>query len=141
MNNPFSTCQSAGIIVEIGGNHEGDLNYAFKLIDKALETGARSIKFQSYTGNSLVNEKIDPERSKHFDKFAISYDQQKEIAKYVLKRGGNFMSSLWDLESLEILNPLINIHKVGSGDLRRISRSTLNQTNLPYFTALPCMEI
>ena len=120
MNNPFSTCQSAGIIVEIGGNHEGDLNYAFKLIDKALEAGAKSIKFQSYTGNSLVNQEIDPDRAKHFDRFSISYELQKEIAKYVIEKGGNFMSSLWDLESLEALNPFINIHKVGSGDLTNL---------------------
>lgn len=142
MDKSFSTCQSAGIIVEIGGNHEGDLAYAFKLIDKAFDAGAKSIKFQSYTGNTLVNKKIDLERAQHFDKFAIPYDSQKEIAEYVIKKGGNFMSSLWDLESLEILNPYINIHKVGSGDLTNIFLiSEICKTNKPLILSTAMADI
>jgi len=144
MHKSFSTCQSAGIIVEIGGNHEGNPEYAFRLIDKALKTGAKSIKFQSYTGNSLVNKEIDPDRARHFDKFAISYDLQQEIAEYVIKKGGNFMSSLWDLESLEILDPFINIHKVGSGDLTNLPMiSEICKTKKPLIlsTAMSDLEL
>ena len=79
--------------------------------------GAKSIKLQSYTADSLVNKNVDPDRANHFNKFTISYDHQKEIAQYIIDKGGNFMSSLWDLNSIEALDPFIKIHKIGSGDL------------------------
>ena len=37
------------IIVEIGVNHEGDLDLALKMMKLAYEAGAKIIKFQSYT--------------------------------------------------------------------------------------------
>ena len=48
------------LIAEIGGNHEGNFNYAVDLAHLAIESGVDSIKFQIYSGNSLVNEKVDP---------------------------------------------------------------------------------
>jgi len=121
-NNNFSiTCKDAGVIVEIGGNHEGDIDYAYKLVDSAISAGAQSIKLQSYTANSLVNNKLNPDRAKHFEKFTLPYHQQIDIAKYIASKGAMFMSSLWDLKSLELLDPYIDIHKVGSGDLTNYS--------------------
>ena len=103
-NNNFSiTCKDAGVIVEIGGNHEGDIDYAYKLVDSAISAGAQSIKLQSYTANSLVNNKLNPDRAKHFEKFTLPYHQQIDIAKYIASKGAMFMSSLWDLKSLELL--------------------------------------
>jgi N,N'-diacetyllegionaminate synthase len=115
----------ASVIVEIGGNHEGDINYAFSLIDKAIQAGGKNIKLQSYTGLSLVNHKLDPSKVAHFDRFSIPYDGQVELAKYVIDNGANFMSSLWDESSFQMLNPFIKIHKVGSGDLNNYQMLSL----------------
>ena len=41
-------------IAEIGGNHEGDFEYAKRLTELAIKSGADAIKFQFYTGDSLV---------------------------------------------------------------------------------------
>ena len=46
------------LIAEIGGNHEGNFNRV-DLAHLAIESGVDSIKFQIYSGNSLVNEKVD----------------------------------------------------------------------------------
>ena len=48
---------SAGplLIAEIGGNHEGDFEYAKKLTQLAIESKADYVKFQIYTGDTLVS--------------------------------------------------------------------------------------
>jgi N-acetylneuraminate synthase/N,N'-diacetyllegionaminate synthase len=43
------------LIAEIGGNHEGDFEYAKKLTQLAIESGADFVKFQIYTGDGLVS--------------------------------------------------------------------------------------
>ena len=54
------------IIAEIGGNHEGDYEYAKYLTHLAAESGVDAIKFQIYSGDTLVNRNYDPERNNHF---------------------------------------------------------------------------
>ena len=43
------------IIAEIGINHNGDINEAKKLIDKASETGVDAVKFQTYITEQRVD--------------------------------------------------------------------------------------
>ena len=57
------------LIAEIGGNHEGDFNYAKKLVRLAINTGVDVVKLQLYTGSGLVNSSISEDRHKHFKKF------------------------------------------------------------------------
>ena len=47
------------IIAEAGVNHNGDLLLAFKMIDKAVESGVDAIKFQSFAAERLVTEGLD----------------------------------------------------------------------------------
>ena len=55
------------LIAEIGGNHEGDFQYAKKLTKLAIKSGADVAKFQIYNGDSLVNKIQSPERYLHFN--------------------------------------------------------------------------
>lgn len=136
------TVFDAAVIVEIGGNHEGDLAYAYKLVDAAISVGAKNIKLQSYTGPSLVNQQVDPERAKHFERFALPYNDQVKIAKYVLGKGASFMSSLWDKESFEVLDPYIDVHKVGSGDLTNFQMiDRICETNKPLILSTAMSDI
>jgi sialic acid synthase SpsE/sugar phosphate isomerase/epimerase len=43
------------IIAEIGNNHQGDVNMAYDLIDRAVETGVDAIKFQHRTLQTLYS--------------------------------------------------------------------------------------
>ena len=52
------------LIAEIGGNHEGNFNYAKKLTKLAIKSDVDVIKFQIYTGDTLVNELQSPSRNK-----------------------------------------------------------------------------
>ena len=105
------------VIAEIGGNHEGNLDYAKKLLTDAANGGADAVKFQTYFPEKIVSKVEDPDRYKHFGKFSLPIENYFELAELAKENGVMFMSSVWDHESLNELNPVIDIHKVGSGDL------------------------
>jgi len=46
--------QTCFIIAEAGVNHNGRLDLALKLVDKAVESGADAVKFQSFRADSIV---------------------------------------------------------------------------------------
>lgn len=105
------------VIAEIGGNHEGSLEYAKKLLTEAAKSGADAVKFQTYFPDKIVSKVEDPKRHEHFGKFSLPIDNYLELADLAKKLGVMFMSSVWDHDSLNELNSVIDIHKVGSGDL------------------------
>ncbi|MEQ4788418.1 N-acetylneuraminate synthase family protein [Morganella morganii] len=105
------------LIAEIGGNHEGDFEYAKKLAHLAIESDADFIKFQIYSGNTLVNSVESPDRHKHFKKFELSREQYVELAKVVTSAGKKFMASIWDIDMIEWVDEYNPIYKIGSGDL------------------------
>ena len=44
-------------IADIGANHDGKINRAFKLIELAKEAGAHAAKFQNFTASKIVSKK------------------------------------------------------------------------------------
>jgi N-acetylneuraminate synthase/N,N'-diacetyllegionaminate synthase len=105
------------LIAEIGGNHEGDFSYAKDLTILACESETDYIKFQIYTGNSLVNPEISPDRNTHFKKFELTPGQYIELADMCLKYGKGYMASVWDMNAFDWIDPYLKIYKIGSGDL------------------------
>lgn len=49
------------IIAELSGNHQGNLDQALELIDKAAATGADAIKIQTYTPDTITLDHDGPE--------------------------------------------------------------------------------
>jgi len=113
----FNGKNNVYLIAEIGGNHEGDFEYAKKLTKLAAESGADAVKFQIYTGDSLVNAKYDPDRNEHFKKFELTKQQYIDLAKLCDELEITFMASVWDMNALNYIDSYIPIYKVGSGDL------------------------
>lgn len=105
------------LIAEIGGNHEGDFEYAKKLCQLAIDTDVDMVKFQIYTGDSLVSREESPVRNKHFKRFELSPAQHIELAEMVQAAGLMYTSSVWDLEAMDWIDPYIPVYKIGSGDL------------------------
>jgi N,N'-diacetyllegionaminate synthase len=117
MKNLFYGRNGPLLIAEIGGNHEGDFNYALKLTDLAVESGADVVKFQLYTGKGLVNKKLAPDRYKHFQGFELTKKQHLTIAKKVKDAGLIYLASVWDMEMLDWIDSYLDFYKIGSGDL------------------------
>lgn len=105
------------LIAEIGGNHEGNFEYAKELTQLACESGVDAVKFQIYTGDSLVSKVEDPDRNKHFKKFVLKSDQYIELAKQCKRNNVLFTASVWDTNAFEWIDPYIPFYKIGSGDL------------------------
>lgn len=105
------------LIAEIGGNHEGDFEYAKKLTQLALASGADYVKFQIYTGDGLVNPVEGAARNKHFKKFELSKEQHIELAKICQENKAGYLASVWIPEAIEWIDPFMDFYKIGSGDL------------------------
>lgn len=109
------------LIAEIGGNHEGDFEYAKKLTKLAVESGVDAVKFQVYTGDTLVNDIQSSDRNKHFKKFELTKNQYIELAEICRKRDVSFTASVWDEDAIDWIDPYMSFYKIGSGDLTAYS--------------------
>lgn len=117
------------IIAEIGVNHNGDINLAKKLIDISKDVNANAVKFQTFNTDKLVKKnapKAEYQKNNKNDK-TTQYDMIKkleltksdfiELKKYAESKNIMFISTPFDIESVELLNDIgIEIYKVGSGD-------------------------
>ena len=105
------------LIAEIGGNHEGDFNYAKRLVKLAIISGVDVIKFQIYQGKNLVSPVESKKRFKHFKKFELTQKQHISIAKMCQKAKVCYLASVWDNQSLIGIDKYLKFYKIGSGDL------------------------
>jgi len=105
------------LIAEIGGNHEGDFEYAKRLTQLAIEADVDFIKYQLYSGETLVSRVENPIRNKHFKKFELGQAQYIKLAKMCQAAGIGFMASVWDTDYLSWIDDFMPIYKIGSGDL------------------------
>lgn len=105
------------IIAEIGGNHEGDIDKARNLMRLAIDAGADSVKFQVYTGDTLVNRREDLERVKHFNRFSLTDEEYIALATECIALGADFNASIWNERQIDLLDPFMTFYKIGSGDL------------------------
>lgn len=127
------------IIAEAGVNHNGDINLAKKLIEQAAKAGADVVKFQTFKANSCVS--VSAKKAKYqlettakeesqlemIQKLELSYESHFELMKHCKKHGITFLSTPFDLESVEFLRGLdLPYFKIPSGEI----------TNLPYLKAV-----
>ena len=121
------------IIAEAGVNHEGDIDKAFLMIEQAKKAGADAIKFQAYKAEKLASKNSpyywdiskEPTRSQYelFKKYDKFWKKEFEkLVNYARKKGIDFMSTPFDIESADFLEPLVTAYKVASADI----------TNLPF---------
>lgn len=105
------------LIAEIGGNHEGDFEYAKRLTKLAIDSDVDFVKFQIYTGDTLVSSVESPTRNAHFKKFELSREQHVYLASMVKDAGLRYTSSVWDESVFSWIDPFVSLYKIGSGDL------------------------
>ena len=118
------------IIAEAGVNHNGDINLAKRLIDKAIEAGVDAVKFQTFKAKNLVSKnakkaKYQIENTKNSEsqyemlkRLELSFKDFIELKRYCDEKGVIFLSTPFDNESIEFLNDLgIEIFKIPSGEI------------------------
>lgn len=129
---------SVVVIAEAGVNHNGDIRLAKKLIEAAKWAGADYVKFQTFISENLVSsvaEKADYQKkasSNHnneesqlemLKQLELSKEDFVELKKYCGELGIGFLSTPFDLESIDFLKELnMDFWKIPSGEI----------TNLPY---------
>ena len=130
------------IIAEIGVNHGGSVELAYKMIDEAKKSGADAVKFQTFKASSLVGKNTpkvayqlsttDNDES-HFEminSLEFKYEDHKPVFDYCQSKGIDFISTPYDSESAIFLDNLgVQIFKTASADivdlpLHRILAST-----------------
>ncbi len=123
------------IIAEAGVNHNGDMELAKKLVDKAKWAGADAVKFQLFksenmTSSSAVKANYQRKTTGEMEsqlqmlkKLEIGYDEHRILMEYCVELGIDFLTSPFDIESIKELCDLgIELIKIPSGEI----------TNLPY---------
>lgn len=103
------------IIAEIGNNHEGSFDLAEEMIEKAAQSGADAVKFQTIVPELLVSIS-DQERIKKLKKFQFSYQQFEKLKNYAASKNILFFSTPFDLTSASFLNSIQSVFKIASGD-------------------------
>ena len=123
------------ILAEAGVNHNGSLKIAKQLALTAKQCGADIVKFQTAKLNSLVSKyavmaeyqkkNIGREMSQQemLKKLLLTYDEFRELSAYCDEIGIRFLSTPFDLDSIDFLEELgCCMWKIPSGEI----------TNLPY---------
>ena len=123
------------IIAEAGVNHNGDLELAKQLIDVAANAGADYVKFQTFSADRIVSRSAlkaeyqqkttDASETQYemLKRLELSHEMHLELIKHCEKQSIKFLSTGFDIESVELLVGLgIDLIKIPSGEI----------TNLPY---------
>ena len=117
-------------IADIGANHNGSLEKAIELIHLAKEAGADTAKFQNFQADKIVSKTgFDNMKGKlsHQSKWKKSVFEVYEDASIsknwtILKEecekaGIDYFTSAYDFESVDLVDPYVDMYKIGSGDI------------------------
>lgn len=128
------------IIAEAGVNHNGSIELAKQLIDKAVEAGVDIIKFQTFKSEKLVSKyakqaeyqqrnigKVDDSQYAMLKKLELSPENHYELIQYCQVKGIRFFSTAFDIDSINFLHSLnLGFWKIPSGEI----------TNYPYLKTI-----
>lgn len=127
------------VIAEAGVNHNGSLELAKRLIDVAADARADAVKFQTFRAEKEISQrarKADYQiantgsTESQLDmvrKLELGVDDHRELIAYTKSRSIDFLSTPFDLDSLDVLADVFKLSniKMASGEI----------TNLPLLLA------
>ena len=119
------------IIAEAGVNHNGSLENAIKLVDKAYESGADCIKFQAFSADELVIKK-EPQYEM-LSKLELSEEDFEQMMLCSKNRRLEFLATPFSVKWVEILYELgVAGFKISSGSINSLNLlEAVAKTNLP----------
>lgn len=118
-------------IADIAANHDGDLERAKALIHLAKEAGADAAKFQNFRAAKIVSDRGFRElggqqshqstwKKSVFEVYkgaSIPWEWTEVLKAEATKAGIDYFSTPYDLETVAMLDPFVDVFKVGSGDI------------------------
>lgn len=119
------------VIAEAGVNHNGELDLAIELVDRAAEAEADFVKFQTFKASNLAaasaakadyqlntTDASESQRSM-LERLELSEAAHRTLIERCAEKNIRFLSTAFDLSSLDLLaNALsLNTLKIGSGEL------------------------
>ncbi len=113
------------IIPEMGINHAGKLEIAFKIVKSAFKAGAKIIKNQTHIAEdeySYEAKKIIPDNAKQniFDlikRCELTMEEEFKLKKYTESLGLEYLSTPFSRKAVDRLNKLkVKAFKIGSGE-------------------------
>jgi len=128
----------AFVIAEIGINHNGSLENAFKMIDAAVEAGCSAVKFQLFTAKNLYPKTAgrinwyDSDKKYSYDifeavkAFELPLNWIDRLMAYCSLAGIEFISSVFDAKEM---------HALVTRGIKKIKLSSYTITNLPLIEA------
>ena len=119
------------IIAEAGVNHNGSVERALKMIDVAADSGVDIIKFQTFNAKQVITQKTpkagyqvrttgDAESMLEMaQKLELNNDAHYSLVHHCKEQGIEFLSSPFDMQSLQFLvgNLKLEKIKIGSGEI------------------------
>ena len=119
------------IIAEAGVNHNGSLDLAKQLVDKAVDAGVDYIKFQTFKAEKLVTKaakqaeyqqkNIGKEGDSQYQmlkKLELSSEEHQILIDYCTMFGIKFFSTAFDFDSMDYLHSLnLGLWKIPSGEV------------------------
>lgn len=119
------------VIAEAGVNHNGNPDYAFQLVDAAVNAGADTVKFQTFKAESIASRhapkaeyqlQTTDSKESQFDmlkKLELSEVVFKELKQYCQKQNIHFLSTAFDFPSLYFLTDQLGLDtlKIASGEI------------------------
>lgn len=118
-------------VADIGANHDGSLDRAYELIEKAKEAGADAAKFQNFQAEKIVskfgfdNLKGQVSHQANWDKSvfevyqdaSVSFDWTSKLKEKCDEVGIDYFTSPYDFESVDRIDQYVDLYKIGSGDI------------------------
>ena len=116
------------VIPEVGINHNGSIEKAFKLVDSAKKVGSKIIKFQSHiTEAEMINTNMRPGNISDtplwdiIKKAELSAEEEYRLFKYCKKEKIQFLSTPFSREAADRLEKIgVDGYKIGSGECNNL---------------------
>lgn len=118
------------VIAEAGVNHNGELDFARRLVDCAADSGANAVKFQTFDAKKLATRAAKKASYQQLTtdaaesqldmlrKLELPREWHWELRERARSRGIEFLSTAFDVASLTFLEELdMPFYKVPSGEL------------------------
>lgn len=149
-NRSIGLSQPSYFVADIAANHDGDLHRAKELIQMAKLAGADCAKFQHFKASQIVSDqgfkKLGSGQSHQaswkksvyqvYEQYELKRAWNSELAKTASEAGIDFMTTPYDTDAVDSIDPLVLAWKIGSGDITYLSLiEYVAKTNKPVIIA------